>query len=145
MIKIKLISAQETYPLRHSVLRPNQVHPEVPFEGDNAAETFHLGAYDNEKLIGIVSLYRRHFSLFPRCSAWQLRGMATDPAYQGKGCGRMLVQAAIAQMQQREGELVWCNAREAAVPFYTKLAFKLEGERFEIPEVGPHYLMWREL
>jgi hypothetical protein len=36
---------------------------------------------------------------------------------------------------------VWCNARTPAVGFYEKLGFSTIGEEFELPPIGPHYLM----
>jgi len=142
---IRSITASETYPLRQAVLRPNQAMTEVNFTGDERVDTFHLGIYDADRLVGIVSLYKQAFSLSPEQNSWQLRGMATLPEYQGKGYGGRLVQAALSELISRGGKLVWCNARKGAVKFYQRLAFTITGECFEITNIGPHYLMWREL
>jgi len=42
------------------------------------------------------------------------------------------------------GTMLWFNARTVAVPFYEKHGFATRGDEFEIPGVGPHYVMWQE-
>lgn len=142
---IRFITALETYPLRHALLRPHQALTNVIFDGDEMVDTFHLGIYDAQRLIGIASLYKHRFILSPHSDSWQLRGMAILPEYQGKGYGCSLVQTALQKIANRGGEILWCNAREAAVKFYQSLAFKITSERFDIADIGPHYLMWREV
>lgn len=40
---------------------------------------------------------------------------------------------------------LWCNARESAVSFYAKYGWLVEGTPFEIPKIGPHYVMrWND-
>ena len=41
--------------------------------------------------------------------------------------------------------MVWCNARINAVAFYKKEGFKIIGDEFEIPDIGPHFLMAKNL
>jgi predicted GNAT family N-acyltransferase len=40
---------------------------------------------------------------------------------------------------------VWCNARTPAVGLYAREGFAIEGEEFELPEIGPHVVMTRSL
>jgi predicted GNAT family N-acyltransferase len=46
---------------------------------------------------------------------------------------------------ERAGHMIWCNARLSAVRFYEKLGFETRGDEFDIPDVGPHVVMWRTL
>lgn len=142
---IKAISAHETYAIRQRVLRPHQTMDEVAFAGDDEPDTFHLGAFDAGYLVGIVSLYQQTTPKLVLDKPWQLRGMATLPEYQGQGSGRSLVLAALDEIKLRCGANIWCNAREVALTFYQKLAFKVHGDPFEIPGIGPHYMMWRNV
>lgn len=142
---VKFIPAVDTYGLRQAVLRPHQAVSDMAFDNDDAPDTFHLGAYDGTLLIGIVSLYKKSHAQLSQEYSWQLRGMAALPAYQGKGSGRLLVEAAVQEMKQRGGRGVWCNARVSAVKFYEKLGFKIFGEPFVIAGIGPHVVMRREL
>ena len=69
--------------------------------------------------------------------------MATHPAYRGRGAGRLLVEHALRLLQERGADLLWCNARLIAVPFYARLGFQVQGPEFDIPGIGPHHVMGR--
>jgi GNAT superfamily N-acetyltransferase len=70
----------------------------------------------------------------------QLRGMATDAQYQRGGVGRAVL-TLVHQYAQEVGYPLWCNARVSAMGFYEKLGWVAEGEEFDVPDVGPHYIM----
>jgi predicted GNAT family N-acyltransferase len=36
---------------------------------------------------------------------------------------------------------VWCNARTPARAFYERAGFRTVSDEFELPEIGPHYVM----
>ncbi len=78
--------------------------------------------------------------------AWQLRGMASDQPYQGKGFGGELLRCAegliVADSNVRH---FWCNARVPAIPFYQKHGWQVDSEEFEIPTAGPHRKMLKKL
>ena len=57
--EIRVISAEETRPVRQRVLRPHQRPKELVYPGDDDHDTFHLGAYgDDGTLLAILSMYR---------------------------------------------------------------------------------------
>ena len=68
---------------------------------------------------------------------WQLRGMATDPAVRGTGAGRALVAEGLARVAARGGDLVWCDARLAAVGFYERMGFAVVTQEYDKPEGRP--------
>ena len=74
MISIKEIKAQETYEIRKSVLRDGMSLSHV-MKGDAAADTLHLGVFDNDKLVCIGSFMRASKTEFEGLQ-YQLRGMA---------------------------------------------------------------------
>ena len=113
-------------------------------KGDHDPDTLHLGMFLNEDLIGIASFMRASLSDF-KGSQYQLRGMATAEAYQGRGYGRELLKAAEAFLQKRGIEVLWCNARVVALDFYRKLGYTSLGNAFEVPEIGMHYRMFKKL
>jgi GNAT superfamily N-acetyltransferase len=140
---IRLLSATETHPIRLKVLRPGLPPESAVFDGDSDPGTLHLGAFLEGKLAGVASLFRAPFQEVP-APALQLRGMATLPGYRGHGCGRLLVEACYSAALNRSVRTLWCNARESALGFYSKLGWEIVGSRFEIPTVGPHFQMiWR--
>lgn len=138
----RIISASETHQLRHQVLRPHQTLADCVYAHDEDADTFHVGSFDGEKLVSIGSFYTQKSDLFLEEQQYQLRGMATDPEYRGKGAGAALILFSIQELQKRDCSLLWCNARLVAVGFYEKLGFSIIGEEFDIPTIGPHYVMF---
>ena len=72
---------------------------------------------------------------------YQLRGMATDTPFFGKGYGAELIKYAVDYIKAAKAEYIWCNARTSAINFYKKQGFEIVSEEFEIPGVGPHYIM----
>ena len=143
MIHIKEISTQETFPIRLEVLRKNIPLP-YEFNGDYDSETFHLGAFKDEELIAVSSYMEASNSNFEG-NQYQLRGMATLTEYQGFGAGKLMLQKAFLILKEKNINVLWCNARIAAVDFYKKQGFQTFGEKFEISYVGEHYVMFKEL
>ena len=130
---IRAITAAETRPLRHRVLRPTQAAESTLYPGDDQASV-HLGAFEGDRLVGVASLYAE-----PRTGAaggWRLRGMATAPEVRGRGLAASVSHAA----GQGGGEL-WCNARLAAVGFYAARGFEVVSDEFDVPDIGPHVVM----
>lgn len=144
-VEIKTIPAGETRPLRQRVLRPGQRLEELDYPGDAAPDTRHLGAYLNGELVGIASVYREPMPGADGSQAWRLRGMATLASTRRTGVGQSLLAACIAHAVAHGGTRLWCNARTSAFAFYHALGFQTEGEEFELPEIGPHYRMWRSI
>jgi predicted GNAT family N-acyltransferase len=71
--------------------------------------------------------------------------MATSDAARGSGLGRLVLEECFAVVREEGGRVLWCNARLGAVPFYQRLGLVAVGPEFDIPEIGPHYVMWREI
>ena len=141
---VRPISAAETRPLRHRVLRPGQPFGQTSYPRDDHPETVHLGAFDGDRLVGIVSLYREARPDRPDRSAWRMRGLATEPDVRGRKFGTAMMAASIAHVAGRGGGELWCNARLEAVGFYEAAGFEVDGgEPFEIAGIGPHLLMRR--
>lgn len=144
MIQIESISAEETLPIRNSVLRPGRPENECIFEGDNAIQTIHLGAFIDEKLVGIASFMVDDNPYFSG-KQYRLRGMAVLPECRGKGYGKQLVDHGEKRIQEQNFDILWFNAREVAFKFYKDLGFIAKGEPFEISTVGTHVVMFKKL
>lgn len=143
-IKVREIQAKETYAVRHPVLRPNQGIETCDYPGDHDEMTFHLGAFVDNKLVGIASFYEEAFEDFQEEKQYRLRGMATLPGYRGMQIGAQLIHAAEALLRERSTSIWWCNARKNAIGFYKKLGLAIYGEEFEIEGIGPHKVMVRK-
>jgi predicted GNAT family N-acyltransferase len=143
-ITVEQVAAGVTYPLRGAVLRPGRP---VEITGDDDAATFHLVARTAEgQVVGVVRFHPNPCRWRPDArSAWQLRGMATEPAVRGQGAGRLLVEEGLRRVAALGGDLVWCDARVAASGFYERMGFSVVTEPYEISPIGPHLGMVRGL
>lgn len=142
---IRLIRPGETRPLRQLVLRPHQKAEDLVYPGDDNDDTRHFGAFAGDRLMGVASLYHEPTSGSSESGTYRLRGMAVVPEMQRLGYGSRLLDACVASVKEKGGHLIWCNARVGAVPFYRRHQFETEGDSFDLPGIGPHFLMKREV
>jgi predicted GNAT family N-acyltransferase len=127
------------------MLRPDSPIERCKFAGDEEDQTFHLGAFMDNKLVSVASFYFEKHPDLEEPFQFRLRGMATLPDYQHKGLSTELLKMAFPIIKQNFCHLVWCNARVTAVEFYQKVGFEKVGEQFDIPGIGPHLLMFKSL
>ena len=143
-IEVRPITAEDTIEIRWAILRPAYPRETAVFPGDDAPTTRHLGVFMDDRLVGVASLYEAALpcetvSFLPQ----QLRGMATLPEVRGFGCGRALLEGCVEAAKRAGSNLLWCNARRAAVEFYRRHGWEVCSEEFDIPTVGPHFRMRR--
>jgi GNAT superfamily N-acetyltransferase len=144
VIEIRPVTAEEVRPIRRRVLRAGLPRPNVRFEGDDAGDTLHVGAFLEGRLVAAATVARRPPPDDPSTdTAWQVRGMATEPAMRGRGLGGELLERCIRHVERLGGVVVWCNARIRAVPFYERHGFVRRGDVFEVVDLGPHVRMHR--
>ena len=149
-IEIRRVEVEQILDLRHRILRAGLPRETAQFEGDEAASTLHWAAYAFDasgrvegQAVGCLSLMLNSFEAEP---AWQLRGMAVDRPYQGRGLGReLLVRAEEEAAATGMAGLLWCNARVPAAGFYQKHGWTVVSEVFEYPTAGPHVKMRKNL
>lgn len=142
---IKEIPSKETYIVRQPVLRQGKPIESCIFEGDDLPTTHHFGLFEKEKLTGIISLFKQITPIFAAENQAQIRGMAVLDDHQKKGFGEALVKHCEEFCKNQNTDLIWFNARTAAVGFYQKMNYKIIGEPFDIKDVGEHYLMCKEI
>ncbi len=142
---IRTITALETYPVRHEVLRKGRALESCHFDGDDLLTTVHFGLYENEELAAILTILESRNPAFKSDLQFQLRGMAVRESHQKKGYGEELLRTTEEYLKNQHGKLIWFNARVSAVGFYEKCGYKKSGPLFEIENVGPHYLMYKEI
>lgn len=144
-MQVHAIAAEETHPLRLLVLRPGGRLEDCRWPIDATPEAFHLAVDDGNDRICVASFQPAAHGALPALRPWQLRGMATHPGHRGQGAGTLLMAAALERLERAGADVLWCNARLAAVPFYQRLGFRIEGALFDIPGIGPHHVMWRSI
>ncbi len=143
MIKVKEITATDTYKIRLEVLRKDIDLP-YKFDGDSDEGTFHLGGYYEEELVGIATFMKNDIKSLKGVQ-YQLRGMATTTKARGKGLGKQIINQAITILKEKQVDFLWCNARKEAVLFYEKLKFAKIGAEFIVEKVGSHYKMYTKI
>jgi GNAT superfamily N-acetyltransferase len=140
------LGAADTSPLRRTVLRDGTLSDVVEFDGDDLTTTFHLGVRLDGEVVAISSWMRRPFDAEPDRDAFQVRGMATDPAHRGRGFGHRLLVAGIERCRERGATLVWARARDTALGFYERRGFTTVGPGYIDTTTGlPHHDVVRPL
>lgn len=151
-LAVQQVAAPVVRPLRAQVLRPGQPPDALVYDGDGHPLALHAAAYDGARLAGIATIYPEpppetlHGTIpaaaFASGAAFRLRGMATHPDLRQRGLGRALLEACFAHARDHGAAYLWCNARLTAVKFYERLGMATVGHEFDIPGIGPHYVMW---
>jgi len=141
MYTLKQITSQDTFAVRQPVLRPGKHIDTCIFDGDDFPSTVHFGIYQDNELLGVISVFQAKSPYFNEEHQFQIRGMAVLESQQKKGLGEKLVIKAEEYITAKGGERTWFNAREIAVSFYKKMGYEVIGDEFNIPDVGPHYVM----
>lgn len=143
-------------PLRTRVLRPGWTDRLATYPEDETVAV-HVAAYVDgaDAPDGVGTVYAEAppeanrdeipEAAYAPGAAWRLRGMATSEAARGTGLGRVVLEECFAVAREAGGRFLWCNARLVAVPFYERLGMACVGPEFDIPGIGPHYVMWREV
>ena len=145
MMEIKKIGAIETYSVRQPVLRSGKPAESCHFEGDNFETTCHFGYFEEDHLLGVISLFESKNLTFPEQNQFQIRGMAVLSNQQKKGIGEKLIKSVIKLANENEKKIIWFNSRKNAVQFYEKLGFHKFGAAFEIEGIGTHLLMYLKI
>lgn len=137
---LKGISDKDTHHLRHKILRPHQELNAMAYSQDGLEKSYHIGAFVEDRLVGIVSLYPEDQAGNISATEWRIRGMAVDFDFQKMGLGRQILEAAIHHARSQGARSVWCNARTSAIGFYLSYGFEKVGDEFIIDDIGPHYV-----
>jgi predicted GNAT family N-acyltransferase len=142
---VQFIAVEELLKLRNDVLRGGMlILDECRFPTDSIAGAFHLGYYLGGQLVSIASLSPQPYGAFTGLG-YQLRGMATAENYRGRGIGNQLLNFAIVFLRGQKANYLWCNARKKALKFYQDSGFEVISAEFEVPAIGPHYVMYLKI
>ena len=137
------LTPEQTHPLRLAVLRFDTPTKEVVFAEDTWPGATHLGLSIGDEVVATSSWVPREHAGAP---AVQLRGMATARHLQGSGLGGVLLEAGCARHAAAGVPLVWANARDAALAFYLRHGFEVDGDGFiDATTQLPHHRVVRRL
>jgi aryl-alcohol dehydrogenase-like predicted oxidoreductase len=133
-ITVRPVTAAQTRPLRHEVLRPHESIEAVM--AHEAPGVFAIGAFEGEELLAVGLI-----APDGEPGGWRVRGMATVPGARGRGTGSAVLGALVRHALASGARRIWCNARTPARSLYQRAGFGLISEEFDIPGIGPHVVM----
>lgn len=135
---VVFIGADDTLSLRSIQLRNGIDLEECRMDSDIVPGIFHLGYYEEGKgLVSVLSCVPNDHPTL-KGQGYRLRGVATHPDYLGMGFGKQLISFCVARLKEKNVDYLWCNARQIAYPFYTKIGFEFLSDEFEIQGIGLH-------
>lgn len=143
-MQVSEVTAADVYPLRREVLRQGRADASVEFPTDDRG--FHLAVRDGAGVVvGIATFFPSPCVRRPGRVAWQLRGMAVAPSWQGKGVGVALLDEAVSRLRALGAEVLWADARDTALGFYERAGWVVEGDGY-VTAIGlPHHMAILEL
>jgi GNAT superfamily N-acetyltransferase len=120
-VAIEQITQELTWALRRDALYPGEYKHNMSLPEDDQGT--HYGAFYNNKLAGVVSLFKHD-------DDFQFRKFAVAPDLQGQGIGTQLLTYIIGEATSQRAARLWCNARTTATEFYTRAGLQPTGEPF---------------
>ena len=121
-MKIRKISAEETWNLRKKVMWPTKSIEYVKLKDDE--QGIHYGGFIENRLIAVVSLFYQDKQV-------QFRKFATCIEQQKHGYGTQLLQYILLEAKDMGANTIWCHARTDKVHFYQRFGLKVVGESFK--------------
>ncbi|GAB4058110.1 GNAT family N-acetyltransferase [Catellatospora paridis] len=119
------VAVERTYRLRSEVL--GWTSPETRIDDGSAG---HMALLDGGTVVAAVSHATWPCPDEPNVPARYFWAMAVDTAYQGRGYGRRLLAAVADRARADRERVVWADARETAVAFYTACGARVAGEPY---------------
>ena len=144
-MRIRFIKPSQTHALRQLVLYPGRAMEDCAYPQDGMAAGFHLGVFVKDEVVAIGSFFPEKYEALKGWKQFRLRGMAVRGDHRKHGAGRRILGFAIEHLRAQQCDLLWCNAREAAFEFYTRMGFTKHGELFDIPGIGAHSVMYKRI
>ncbi len=127
------------YDLRWRILRKPWDQPKGSEKDDLEDESIHLMACDSGVVCGVA---RAHFNSPGEA---QIRYMAVDEPYRGKGIGSKLLDELEKRIKQKSGRQVTLNARENALGFYEGHGYEIVAKAHTLYGCIEHFKMRKSL
>ena len=129
---------EDYYALRFKVLRQPLNQPIGSERNDGDLSGRHFALYDDNILRAIARLDQAEENVS------QVRFVAVNNDVQGKGYGRLIMDAVEDKSKALGNTKMILHARDYAVDFYLKLDYKIVEKSYKLFDVLQHYLMEKE-
>ena len=130
---------EKYFELRWRILRKPWGEPRGSEQDEQEHNSYHIMAVKDNKVVGVARLQ------FPEQATAQLRYMAVDEAYQGKGIGRAIIEHIEQCAKNNSAEELFFNARDNALGFYEKLGYRFIAKTYLLFDSIQHYKMSKKL
>lgn len=127
------------YNLRWRILRQPWDQPHGSEKDDKEQDSIHIMVSDKDKIIGVG---RGHFNTKTEA---QIRYMAVEEGFQGKGVGIKILEALEKRLIEKGAKTIILNSRKNAVKFYQKHGYKIIGKGHTLFGVIKHFKMRKDL
>ena len=141
----QILQPEEIQQLRNEVLWPHKTFENCVLETDRLSTTLHFGVQIDGLTVATVTLQQEKSDRLQQENQYRLRAMAVREGYRGQGIGDAIIEAGFNYLRELGVEVVWCDARVAALNFYRRLQFEELEEEYDIPIIGLHRFMWKVL
>ena len=141
----QILQPEEIQQLRNEVLWPHKTFENCILETDRLSTTFQFGIQEDGLTVATVTLQQEKTVTLQQEKQYRLRAMAVREGYRGQGFGEAIVESGLSHLRELGVEVVWCDARVAALNFYRRLQFEELEEEYDIPIIGLHRFMWKVL
>lgn len=128
------------YHLRWKLLRQPWNQPEGSERDDLDQSSVHLLVCDTDGIA--VGVGRLHFNTREEA---QIRYMAVDQPFRGRGIGRLILRHLEHTARSRGAEVTMLHSREAAVAFYESMGYRVTGPSHTLFQSIRHFRMEKRL
>ncbi len=141
-MKILRINPRDVLRIRQEFLPTECKHDDKVFHLDEDEQSFHLGAFEENKLISVASFYFEKNPVVEGEYHYRLVGLATDPAFRKQGIASNILKSAFPIIKNNYCSKIWCHAHLDCVDFYQKNGFSCFTDSTQAEH---HQLMIKEI
>src|ERR1700738_3349943 len=127
------------YDLRWRILREPWTQDRESSKDEHEAVAVHLMTWSENKLAGGGRLH------FNGPEEAQIRYMAVEPSYTGRGVGSVILEALETRAKRAGATHIVANARESALSFYKKKGYHSIGQADTLFESLVHWRVYKSL
>jgi predicted GNAT family N-acyltransferase len=130
---------EKYFALRYKILRQKWNQPRGSERDELEDSSIHIMALENDLVIGCCRLQ------FNSTEEAQIRYMAVEEGWQGKGIGRLMLLEAEKKAREKGARYIMLEARENAVEFYKQNDYTVTKESYLLFDVIQHYTMIKNI
>ena len=127
------------YDLRWRLLRKPWNQPKGSEKDELEDKSIHVMVCKEDRIP--VGVGRAHFNSPEEA---QIRYMAVEEKWHGKGIGKMVLFYLEEKIRERGAKFIVLNARDLAIKFYEKYGYKIVKEAHVLFDAIPHYKMMKQ-